>query len=121
MTPRLAALVIATALTACAPAAAHADPPADPRPVLHAAELLRHHPGVRLVGTGSRMKIYLRGSLGEPLVVVDGLALLPDPAGTLGALNPRDIAHIRVLTDPADLSFYGSRAANGVILIATRR
>jgi TonB-dependent SusC/RagA subfamily outer membrane receptor len=122
MKPRLAVVVLAALMTSGSFVAA-AEPPTyqDTRPVLHAAELLRHHPGVRLVGSGSRIKVYLRGALHEPLVIVDGMPLMPDPAGSLNELNPRDIVRIRVLTDSAELSFYGARAAHGVILVTTRR
>ncbi|MDR8392543.1 TonB-dependent receptor [Aliifodinibius sp. S!AR15-10] len=53
----------------------------------------------------------------EPLVVIDGV---PDRSGGLDRLNPRDIENISVLKD-ASAAIYGSRAANGVILITTKR
>lgn len=51
-----------------------------------------------------------------PLYVVDGV-INPDGA----TINPADIAGIEVLKDAASASIYGSRAANGVILITTKR
>jgi TonB-dependent SusC/RagA subfamily outer membrane receptor len=122
MNPKLGSLVLATMLAGCASTSTV------PRrwdfehdaPVAHAAELLRHHPAVRVVGTGGAMKVFLRGSVFEPLVILDGMALTPDPRGVLTPINPRDVAEIRVLTDPADLTFYGVRGANGVIVIRTR-
>jgi TonB-dependent SusC/RagA subfamily outer membrane receptor len=57
----------------------------------------------------------------EPLYVIDGLAIQPGPGGALVGINPYDIASIEVLKDAASLSFYGVRAANGVILIRTKR
>lgn len=57
----------------------------------------------------------------EPLYVIDGLEIQPGPAGALSGINPHDIASIEVLKDAASLSFYGVRAANGVILITTKR
>lgn len=65
--------------------------------------------------------IRIRGSntLGNsaPLVVIDGV---PDRAGGLGRLSPQDIASISVLKD-ASAAIYGARAANGVILVTTKR
>ncbi|MEX0647880.1 MAG: TonB-dependent receptor [Balneolaceae bacterium] len=53
----------------------------------------------------------------NPLVVIDGV---PNRAGGLDRLNPRDIENISVLKD-ASAAIYGSQAANGVILITTKR
>lgn len=66
-------------------------------------------------------RIRIRGinTLGnsEPLIVIDGI---PDRAGGLGRLSPRDIESISVLKD-ASAAIYGARAANGAILITTKR
>lgn len=51
-----------------------------------------------------------------PLVVVDGMTGI-----ALGDINPHDIENISILKDAASAAIYGSRAANGVILITTRR
>lgn len=51
-----------------------------------------------------------------PLYIVDGI-INPDGAN----INPADIANIEVLKDAASASIYGSRAANGVILITTKK
>lgn len=56
----------------------------------------------------------------EPLFVLDGMPQR-DGSATLKDLDPHDIASIEVLKDAAAASVYGSRGANGVILIATRR
>lgn len=57
------------------------------------------------------------GTLGskDPMVLIDGVE------GGLNDINPRDIESISVLKDAASASIYGSRAANGVILINTKR
>jgi len=68
---------------------------------------------VRIRGTSS---IY--GS-NEPLYVVDGMPVEPDPGGTLAAVNPYDVESITVLKDAASASIYGARGANGVIIIKT--
>lgn len=85
-------------------------------------------PGLRVVATaGGGLGIRLLGGpttiLGDrdPLYVVDGMPVHVAPGRGLDWLNPRDIARIRVLRDISALSRYGSRAANGVILITTRR
>jgi len=57
----------------------------------------------------------------EPLYIIDGLAVQPGAGGALLGINPHDIASIEVLKDAASLSFYGMRAANGVIVIKTKR
>jgi TonB-dependent SusC/RagA subfamily outer membrane receptor len=60
------------------------------------------------------------GANSEPLYVIDGMAIQPGPGGALQGINPHDIESIEVLKDAASLSFYGLRAANGVILIKTK-
>lgn len=52
----------------------------------------------------------------NPLYVVDGL-----PQTDIGWLNPRDIENIEVLKDASAQAIYGSRAANGVVLVTTKR
>ena len=64
---------------------------------------------VRIRGIGT-----LNGN--NPLYVVDGM-----PQGDIGWLNPRDIENMEVLKDASAQAIYGSRAANGVILITTKR
>lgn len=54
----------------------------------------------------------------DPLYVVDGI---PFQQGSLNDLNPNEIESIEILKDAASSAIYGSRAANGVILITTRR
>ncbi|MEP6998891.1 MAG: TonB-dependent receptor plug domain-containing protein [bacterium] len=70
---------------------------------------------IRIRGTGS-----LTGN-NAPLYVVDGIATQPGPGGGLTGVNPYDIASIKVLKDPADLTMYGVRGANGVVVIKTKR
>ncbi|HLO82341.1 MAG TPA: TonB-dependent receptor [Chitinophagaceae bacterium] len=68
---------------------------------------------------GAVMRIRGANTLGNssPLVVIDGV---PDRDGGLGRLNPRDIESISVLKD-ASAAIYGARAANGAILVTTRK
>ena len=68
---------------------------------------------VRIRGTGS----VNAGS--QPLYVIDGI---PAPNGDiLNTINPNDIENISVLKDAASSAIYGSRAANGVILVTTKK
>lgn len=71
---------------------------------------------------GKGMSIRVRGQLSvsagsEPLYVVDGFPI----TGSIGAMNPDEIEDISVLKDAASTSLYGSRAANGVVLITTKK
>lgn len=52
----------------------------------------------------------------SPLVVIDGMT-----GASISDINPQDIANISILKDAASSAIYGSRAANGVILITTKR
>ena len=54
----------------------------------------------------------------EPLYVIDGVPVF---GNTLSTLNPNDIASIEVLKDAASGAIYGSRAANGVVIITTKK
>jgi TonB-linked SusC/RagA family outer membrane protein len=70
---------------------------------------------------GAPITVRIRGAnsiLGnnEPLYVVDGFALASDP----NAINPNDIQSIEVLKDASATAIYGSRGANGVVLITTK-
>ena len=56
-----------------------------------------------------------------PLYVVDGMPIEPGPNGSLTGINPSDIESIKVLKDATDTAMYGSRGANGVIIIKTKR
>ena len=67
-------------------------------------------PTVRIRGTTT-----LRNS--DPVYVVDGVVM----NGGIDYLNPNDIASIEVLKDAASAAIYGTRAANGVIIISTKQ
>jgi TonB-dependent starch-binding outer membrane protein SusC len=70
------------------------------------------------VGEGFKINIRGLGTTGEttPLYVIDGVA-----GGSLSSLNPSDIESIDVLKDAASAAIYGARAANGVILVTTKK
>jgi len=67
---------------------------------------------VRLHGIGSL------GATSTPLYILDGIAVSDV---TFRSINPNDIESINVLKDASSTSIYGSRAANGVIYITTKR
>jgi TonB-dependent SusC/RagA subfamily outer membrane receptor len=56
-----------------------------------------------------------------PLYVIDGVVTEAGPGGSIPGINPYDIQSIKVLKDPVELTMYGSRAGNGVIVIKTKR
>lgn len=79
---------------------------------------------VQAVGTrpGAGAQIRIRGersinASNDPLFVVDGIPY----GGTLNDINPEDIASLDVLKDASATAIYGSRGANGVVLITTKR
>lgn len=81
-------------------------------------------PGVQITqggGEAGRDEIFINirgvGTLNNsnPLIIVDGIE------GSLNNLNPNDIESISVLKDAASSAIYGSRAANGVIVVKTKR
>lgn len=57
----------------------------------------------------------------QPLYILDGMPFVPGQNGGLTGINPNDIESIQVLKDAAETSIYGSRGANGVILIKTKK
>lgn len=95
--------------------------------------------------TGSQMNVNIRGQLSiasgkEPLFIIDGVPFQETPINTLGgssysnslegaagyidpmnSINPSDIESISVLKDGDATAIYGSRGANGVILITTKK
>ncbi len=73
-------------------------------------------------GAGATVRIRggssLRGS-NAPLLVVDGFPI--GDAGNLKQINPADIVSVEVMKDASASSIYGSRGANGVIMVTTRK
>src|SRR5205807_8285826 len=81
--------------------------------------------GVDIVTTGQKpgdgVRVRVRGARSitagnDPLYVVDGI-----PAAGVTDLNPNDIASIEVLKDASATAIYGSRGANGVVLVTTKQ
>ncbi|GAB3533566.1 TonB-dependent receptor [Pontibacter brevis] len=69
-------------------------------------------------GAGAKVRVRGFGSFGanDPLYVVDGV-----PTFSINEINPNDIESLQVLKDASSASIYGSRAANGVIIITTKK
>src|SRR5690606_13194862 len=70
---------------------------------------------------GGETRIHIRGATSfnasnDPLYVVDGV-----PVDNLNFLSPTDIADIQILKDASSAAIYGSRAANGVVLVTTKQ
>lgn len=97
------------------------------RPVVNTASMLQGAiPGVQInQGSGEpgnegvsiriRGKGTFSGAGSDPLVLIDGVQ------GKFSDVNPNDIENVSVLKDAASAAIYGSRAANGVILITTKQ
>ena len=96
------------------------------RPMVSAAEALQGKAaGVQVVQPsgkpGNDIAVRVRGATSvlagnEPLYVVDGV-----PTTDIRGLNPADIESMSVLKDASSAAIYGARAANGVVLITTKR
>lgn len=98
-------------------------------------------PGVQVTqasaAPGGGVSVRIRGSNSinsgsEPLYVIDGFPIYPDngaygvggnrqPVNVMASINPNDIESIEILKDASATSIYGSRGANGVVLITTKR
>src|SRR5690606_6487066 len=83
-------------------------------------------PGVEFSQTssqpGATMQIRVRGTRSltasnDPLIVLDGIPFV----GTIADINPNDIKSIDILKDASATAIYGSRGANGVILVTTHK
>lgn len=95
--------------------------------------------GSGMAGSASLIRIRGAASIsaaGDPLYVIDGIPITQDyflnrsngynygggfANNPLASINPEDIENIEILKDAAATSIYGSRGANGVILITTKR
>lgn len=98
----------------------------DERPIISAAQAIQGKAaGVNVYqpngSPGGEMVIRVRGTTSfngsnNPLYIVDGV-----PVDNLNFLSPMDIATIQILKDASSAAIYGSRAANGVVLITTKQ
>ncbi|MEN6324144.1 MAG: TonB-dependent receptor [Proteiniphilum sp.] len=94
------------------------------RPITNATQALQGVSGLYVNQAGGQpgkdgatLRIRGQGTLNDnnPLVLVDGIEY------PLSAVNPNDIESISVLKDAASASIYGNRAANGVVLVTTKK
>jgi TonB-dependent SusC/RagA subfamily outer membrane receptor len=132
-------VVLAGCARSTAPAGGEPAPEAAPTGAVVTAEDIRQNPSQSIeqvimskcppcavtVTPDGRIAIRIRGQgtiLGssEPLYVIDGVPIEPGPGGALSGVNPYDIETIEVLTDPTSISMYGTRGANGIIVITTK-
>ncbi len=69
-------------------------------------------------GNGGSIRIRGTGTVNnaDPLIIIDGV-----PAGSLNDVNPNDIASMEILKDASASAIYGTRAANGVVIVTTKR
>jgi TonB-linked SusC/RagA family outer membrane protein len=98
----------------------------DERPIVSAAQAIQGKAaGVNVYkpsgAPGAGMVVRVRGATSvngsnDPLYVVDGV-----PVDNIDFLSPMDIANIQILKDASSAAIYGSRAANGVVLISTKK
>jgi TonB-linked SusC/RagA family outer membrane protein len=96
-------------------------------PIARADQILQGRvSGVQVTQTnaepGGNVSIRIRGTNSintgnEPLFVVDGFP----GAGDLNSINPSDIESVEILKDASATAIYGSRGANGVVLITTKK
>ena len=133
-------IAMATALTACAPSK-----PREPAPAVTPAgqavavdaqrtpnEPIEQYLAARSAGVtlghaaDGSLTVRIRGGSSSlygnnaPLYIVDGVPFSPAADGGLSGINPYDIESIRVLKEASDLTMYGARGANGVIVIKTK-
>jgi TonB-linked outer membrane protein, SusC/RagA family len=95
------------------------------RPIVSAAQAIQGRAaGVSVIqpngAPGGETSIRIRGTTSfngsnDPLYVVDGV-----PVDNINFLSPQDIADMQILKDASSAAIYGSRAANGVVLITTK-
>lgn len=98
----------------------------DERPIISTAQAIQGKAaGVNVYqpngAPGGEMVIRVRGTTSfngsnSPLYVVDGV-----PVDNMNFLSPTDIADIQILKDASSAAIYGSRAANGVVLVTTKQ
>jgi TonB-linked SusC/RagA family outer membrane protein len=74
--------------------------------------------GTGVPGAGAKVRVRGFGSFGnnDPLYIVDGV-----PTYNVNNINPQDIESMQVLKDASAASIYGARAANGVVIMTTKK
>jgi TonB-dependent SusC/RagA subfamily outer membrane receptor len=85
---------------------------------------VRHLPNgnISLRIRGDQQTLRTDDAVNQPLVVIDDMPILASAlSGALRSLHPQDVASIDVVKDIASTAIYGTRGANGVILIHLKR
>jgi TonB-dependent SusC/RagA subfamily outer membrane receptor len=87
------------------------------------ADVLRAE-GLQVNGQGNSVKIFIRGISTikgdtQPLFIVDNVPMGTSYAVANNAVNVKNIKSIKILKDKSDLTIYGERGTNGVIIIKT--
>jgi TonB-linked SusC/RagA family outer membrane protein len=109
-------------------------------PISNVSDLLNSRaPGVQVLsgtqtGTGSRIRVRGNNSLSlnnDPIYVIDGVRMTSDQASGIstggnranrvGDLNPEEIENIEIVKGPSAATLYGTDAANGVVVITTKK
>ena len=91
-------------------------------------DVLRGTAGLRIGFDGSakgggsmqvrgQRSVYSDGGHNDPLIILDGMIFY----GELSEINPNDISQIDVLKDASSAAVYGAKAANGVIIVTTKK
>lgn len=82
--------------------------------------------GISVTGSGNSAVVTIHGvssfvSSNEPLFVVDGVPISGGYSSIYSSLNPNDIKRVSVLKDASSSGIYGSRGANGVVVITLKK
>lgn len=98
----------------------------DIQPEISLADYLRRFSGVRIIGSGSNTKVFIRtgttqaNSNSEPLFLINGVAFNGSFAQLTGIVPVDNIESVRVYKNASEVSMYGMRGANGVIDITLK-
>ena len=90
------------------------------------ADILRTKGGVEVMGSGNNVKVLIRGVSTiqletQPLYVINGAPMGTSYSMANNAINVKDVVSVDILKDASATAIYGSRGANGVVIIETKR
>ncbi len=89
------------------------------------ADILRQQPGLQVTGSGSNVKVSIRGQNSinldtRPMYVINDVPVGTDYSQANNAVNVRDVDRVEVLRGLSSTNSYGGQGANGVIKIYTK-
>ena len=92
---------------------------------LSLGDMIRRLPGVQVSGNNTNLRVKVQGTESfmsgtDPLFVVNGTPIGSDYSQLASIVNPNDVVSLNVLKG-SDATIYGTRGANGVILIRTKK